>query len=291
MKDGSDSGSGPPPIKLKFAPKIPVRKSPKPAVVKTDLSARTDDIVDRELLAKLSGAKSQDNGRRFKSDKKAVQDEVTFGYGNSSTQASSFVTPTAGTQSEDDPGLVSQPREYVEPWDYARSHYPTTLPLRRPYSGDPEVLDRLEFGEGGSAHLPIDEDKINAAQKLGLMETSDEPKMIFLQLPFDLPSAKPPDEEKGPGNKAADESSTACKLKDPPGGFMGKLLVYRSGKVTMKMGEVLFDVSPGIDTTFVEELVAVNAKERHYCVLGELNKHAVVTPDIDALLDDSDSDA
>lgn len=29
-----------------------------------------------------------------------------------------------------------------------------------------------------------------------------------------------------------------------PGGYMGKMLVYKSGAVKLKLGETLFDVSP-----------------------------------------------
>lgn len=47
----------------------------------------------------------------------------------------------------------------------------------------------------------------------------------------------------------------------------------------------ILQVSPGTDHIFAEEIVAVNAKEKRYCVLGELRRHAVVTPDIDSLLD------
>lgn len=288
MKKGSNSGSGAPPTKLRFAPKIPARKLPQ-QVVKTELPTSEDDIVDKELLAKLNRLKPQDNfGRRFKAEKKVAADQVTFGYGSTSTQARSFGTPQARTQREDDSGIGCQSKEYVEPWDYIRSNYPVTLPLRRPYSGDPEVLNRLEFGEGSSSRMPLNENRINAAQKLGFMETDDEPMMIFLQFPGRLPFLKPPNEEKGSGNKAPapapDPSSKICKLKDLPAGFMGKLQVYKSGKIKMKLGAVLFDVSPGTDCVFAEEIVALNAKEKLYCVIGELSKHAVVTPDIYSLL-------
>lgn len=311
MNNGSASGSGAPPRKLKFAPKIPVRKQPKPAIVKKELQASEDDTVDKELLAKLNNAKYQDDfGRRFKTEKKGIPAQVTFGYGSTSTQARSFGTPKAEAKYEDDSNQP-QIKDYVEPFDYIRTYYPVTLPSRRPYSGNPEVLDRLEFGEGGSAHVPINENQVNAAHELGFMETCDEPKMIFLQFPTRLPialsSLKLPDEEKGrestTGNTPADNlkvregrggnaSKTAfCKLKDLPAGFMGKLLVYRSGKVKMKLGDVLFDINPGIDHQCAEEVVAVNAKEHLYCVLGEISKHAVVVPDVDSMLNDLDFNA
>ncbi|KAG0466346.1 hypothetical protein HPP92_017926 [Vanilla planifolia] len=283
MKNESGSGSGPPTRKWKFAPKVPTCRKGKPALVKKELSEIKDDIVDKELLAKLKSTESQDHcGRMFKAERKATPAEVTFGHGNLSTQLRSYGTPK--DCKFDDSGLP-QSKEYVEPWDYGHSHYPVMLPMRRPYSGDPEILDKMEFGEPGRENLSVNENLINAAQKLGLMETSDEPKMVFLQFPTRLPSVKPSDEEKVPGNKTTSVSRRGCKLKDFPAGSMGKLLVYKSGKVKMKLGDVLFDVSPGADHLFAEQIVAVNAEEKQFCVLGELNTHAVVTPDVDSMLE------
>ncbi|KAG0467487.1 hypothetical protein HPP92_019067 [Vanilla planifolia] len=295
MNDGSDRGSAPASRRFKFAPKVPVRKAARPASSKSESSAGKDDVIDRELLAKINSAKSQDSfARRFKGEKKTPPAQVTFGYDGTPREARSFGIPQGSIESsskEDEPSHESPSKPYIEPWDYARSNYPITLPLRRPYSGDPEVLDKFEFGEGGTQKLPINESQINAAEQLGLMEESDEPKMIFLQFPTRLPVVVPPPDEGRDHRRKATSSSPAGKLEDLPPGYMGKLLVYKSGKVKMKLGEILFDVSPGVGHIFSEEVVAINAKERQFCVLGELNKHAVVTPDVDSLLDSLDDSA
>ncbi|PKA64848.1 hypothetical protein AXF42_Ash011450 [Apostasia shenzhenica] len=288
-KSGTGTGSNPPPRKMRFVPKPPPQKQGKLAL-KEELSVINDDVIDKELIAKVKSLKSQDVfGKLFKTDKKASPAEVSFGYGSTSTSARSFGTPKEckSSKSDDITDPASRHKEYVEPWDY-NSYYPTTLPWRRPYSGDPEILDKLEFGEGGTGHIPIDESRINAAHYLGLTEASNEPKLMFLQFPMRLPPVKPTEEVTGPSCKTADASKMATKLKDLPAGFMGKLLVYKSGKVKMKLGDVLYDVTPGADHKFSEEVVAVNAKEKQFCVLGELSRHAVVTPDVDSLLDASD---
>ena len=44
-------------------------------------------------------------------------------------------------------------------------------------------------------------------------------------------------------------------------------------------------VSPGSDCMFVQEVAAINTREKHCCTLGEISKHAAVTPDVDYLLD------
>lgn len=44
-------------------------------------------------------------------------------------------------------------------------------------------------------------------------------------------------------NRKRGHSIHGCKLRELPGGLMGKMLVYKSGKVKMKLGDVHFDVS------------------------------------------------
>lgn len=44
-------------------------------------------------------------------------------------------------------------------------------------------------------------------------------------------------------------------------------------------------VSPGSDCIFTQDVAAINLAEKECCVLGELGKRAVVTADIDSLLD------
>ncbi|KAL3521406.1 hypothetical protein ACH5RR_019555 [Cinchona calisaya] len=215
-------------------------------------------------------------------------------------------------------------REYKEPWDYNHSYYPVTLPLRRPYSGDPEVLDQDEFGEARTAS-ENDESSINSASDLGLLEEGDGVKMLYLQLPANLPFGKRPagtdSKERAssstPGGTVASAmtkgkeipgsfsmvsgsakgkemvnnsmvtnfSKKVCSLEELPPGYMGKMLVYKSGAVKLKLGDVLYDVSPGSNCTFAQDIVAINTSDKDCCDLGELSKRAVVTPDIDSLLD------
>lgn len=44
-------------------------------------------------------------------------------------------------------------------------------------------------------------------------------------------------------------------------------------------------VSPGLDCAIAQDVVAINTEEKHCCILGELNKRAVVVPDVDSILD------
>ncbi|KAJ4706631.1 DNA-directed RNA polymerase III subunit RPC4 [Melia azedarach] len=179
--------------------------------------------------------------------------------------------------------------DYIEPWDYVNTCYPTTLPWRKPFSGDPEILDKAEFGEA-TTNLEYDEGTINSASELGLMEECEEKKTFFFQIPKKLPLDKRPASTKGKEKaESSKPSGRADALKDSnlsklPGGYMGKLLVYKSGAVKLKLGDTLFDVSPGLDVSCAENVAAINTKEKTCCDLGELDKRAVVTPDIDSML-------
>ncbi|KAG1328237.1 hypothetical protein COCNU_01G021710 [Cocos nucifera] len=76
----------------------------------------------------------------------------------------------------------------------------------------------------------------NSAEELGLLKESEKTRMLFFQLPQSLPFVKLPAvagrrKEKGSG------------LHELPAGYVGRMMVYKSGKVKMKLGETLFDVS------------------------------------------------
>lgn len=74
--------------------------------------------------------------------------------------------------------------------------------------------------------------------------------MFFLQLPPTIPSIKgsaiagskaATESSKPPGSENGKKKSQA--LGELPKGFMGKMLVYRSGVVKLKLGDTLYDVS------------------------------------------------
>uniref|UniRef100_A0A8R7Q1X2 DNA-directed RNA polymerase III subunit RPC4 n=1 Tax=Triticum urartu TaxID=4572 RepID=A0A8R7Q1X2_TRIUA len=195
------------------------------------------------------------------------------------------------------------PKQFTGPQDFTHHSYnypPITLPLRRPHSADPEDFDKDAFGEFSSSRTQDGE--LTAAKELGLMDTEDKmntPQLLFFQFPASLPlpqvvsvaggdmdtSDSEGVETEETNKKRRLESINGCKLKDLPGGLMGKLLVYKSGKVKMRLGDALFDVSAGLDCTFAQEAVAINTNKKHCCSLGEVNKRAILTPDIEYLVD------
>lgn len=74
--------------------------------------------------------------------------------------------------------------------------------------------------------------------------------MFFLQLPPTMPSTKrlatadsqeATESSKPPGS--VHNKQKPCALDDLPAGLMGKMLVYRSGAIKLKLGDTLYDVS------------------------------------------------
>ncbi|OEL38456.1 hypothetical protein BAE44_0000524 [Dichanthelium oligosanthes] len=197
--------------------------------------------------------------------------------------------PLRRVKAEEKHGDSKPPKEYAEPWDYSHTDYPVTLPLRRPYSGDPEILDEEEFGESSASRAQ--DAQLTAAEELGLMDWSHDSQLFFVQLPVSLPLPMQPQSVAEP-NKGSEErreglkpsSHRGSKVKELPEGYMGKILVYKSGKVKMKIGDTLFDVSSGSNCKFVQEVAAINTREKHCCTVGEISKRAVITPDIDYML-------
>ncbi|ESQ37028.1 hypothetical protein EUTSA_v10002636mg [Eutrema salsugineum] len=269
----------PPARKMKFAPKAPPKRVPKPEVKPEVVEDDNNSAQATELLRRVT----ERSLRKPKGEKKVPASQVAWMGGVvNSTRSDKYLNGSAGAFGSN----ATQEIEYKEPWDYY-SYYPITLPLRRPYAGDPELLDVEEFMQTVGNH----EDSLNTAANLGLMEDSGEQKMIFMRLPS-VPlvkqSATTENRETKPNSKGGVEKT--CDLKAIlPEGFMGKLLIYKSGAVKMKLGEVLYDVSPGLKSEFAQDVMVVNTDEKNCCLIGDVYKHAVLTPDIDSILKDIDN--
>lgn len=288
VKKEINGSLGPPPRKggLKFTPKAPPKKALK-AVPKKEPIESKDETIDKELLMKLKASQTKDPAaRRVKHEEKPKSfTQVAFGQGNSSYARSFGKSKKSSTD-----GTSELKEEYAEPWDYAHTDYPVSLPLRRPYSGNPEDLDKEEFGEYSASRAQGAE--LTAAEELGLMDRTNDSQLLFVQLPSSLPlPMQPQSVDKGSEERREGMMPTShrgSKLKELPGGYLGKILVYKSGKVKMKIGDALFDVSSGSNCMFAQEVAVINTREKHCCTVGEISKRAVITPDIDYLLGSGD---
>ncbi|TKY54428.1 DNA-directed RNA polymerase III subunit RPC4 [Spatholobus suberectus] len=276
--------------KVKFAPRAPPRRVPKLEVVKTEVVEDADADQAKDLLRRFNESAMK---AKHKVEKKVSASQIAFGYGGESTSIKSYGIPRGGSSaniSQNSAFSGVREKEYKEPWDYY-SNYPVTLPLRRPYSGNPELLDEEEFGEAAESRT-YDESASNPAMELGLLEENLEASMFLINLPPTLPMIKQLDtaggqdvnvKSKPPGGSKDVEKP--CKLNEIPSGFMGKMVVYRNGAIKLKLGNTLYDVSSGMNCVFAQDVVSINTAQKHCCTIGEISKHVTITPDVDAIVD------
>lgn len=118
--------------------------------------------------------------------------------------------------------------------------------------------------------------KTTAAQ----LFTPSEPekgKFLFFQLPDCLPVSTPQAEE-----QCQDVGSAA--LRTVPEGLVGRLVVHKSGRVRLILGDTALNVSMGTSCGFLQELVCVYPEERRLTILGQLSHRLVCAPDVDSAL-------
>ncbi|KVH94039.1 RNA polymerase III Rpc4, partial [Cynara cardunculus var. scolymus] len=236
MDKKNDNGDPKPQRKMKFMPKKPPRREQKLVLPKPEKveDAETEEVKAQELLKRFNEASKKP---KFKTETKPSKTRVSsFSFGS---------TPKSGGDAAATPGITM--KEYKEPWDYYKN-YPVTLPL----------LDEQEFKVDSETNA-YDESSVKAAEELGLMQAAKTEG-------GEAATSSKPSKPTGPGPKA-------CSLKELPSGFMGKMLVYKSGAVKLKLGDHLYN-----------DVVVINTDEKHCCNVGELNKRAIITPDIDSLL-------
>jgi len=172
------------------------------------------------------------------------------------------------------------------------------LPLQIPRSFPVPVNSGLVYEEESS-----DDDDDNDSDNVGLLETQPDSiesealtcpaeeldllqqegskeRMFFFQFPNSLPLPKR-------SSSAGKEVMEGSNLQQLPQGYLGKMLVYKSGKIKMKLGDIIFDVNPGVESRMLQRAVALNTRDKHCCLLGEIeNRHVIVTPNVDSLLND-----
>ncbi|XP_040010307.1 DNA-directed RNA polymerase III subunit RPC4 [Xiphias gladius] len=128
-------------------------------------------------------------------------------------------------------------------------------------------------------------------------------ELFFMQLPDSLPG-QPPTKEHRPvktevqsedgqsvllktESQEEETEDNSCNLKDLREGLVGKMLVRKSGRVQLILGQVTLDVSLGTSCSFLQELVSIGTEGRtgDLTVLGNVKHKMVCSPDFEALLE------
>eukprot|EP00768_Dysnectes_brevis_P001856 gnl/Dysnectes_brevis/1532_a1740_1472.p1 GENE.gnl/Dysnectes_brevis/1532_a1740_1472~~gnl/Dysnectes_brevis/1532_a1740_1472.p1 ORF type:complete len:351 (-),score=95.87 gnl/Dysnectes_brevis/1532_a1740_1472:56-1051(-) len=133
---------------------------------------------------------------------------------------------------------------------------------------------------------------------------SEEDRLLFVQMPATLPfiprrAPKPKPKPKAPvkqqktvaGKKAAGKKEETPPLPQQapnpnplskfPSGHLGKLRVHRSGRMTLVLNDsVQLEVFPGVQASFVQEVMSVDMEKGECHSLGQVVKKAVASVDI-----------
>ena len=87
---------------------------------------------------------------------------------------------------------------------------------------------------------------------------------------------------------ALEEAMQSLELSEMPEGQIGKLVVYKSGKMKLKVGDVLLEVQQGMRSSFLEDVMVLDTEsddKKKVIELGHIVQKFVCMPDMDALLE------
>lgn len=127
--------------------------------------------------------------------------------------------------------------------------------------------------------LPFLNPKANLDDKLSLKSG----ELFFVQLPSSLPIKLKKEEMEiieNPEEDKKDSKENGNLLSTFPSSKIGKLQIYKSGKMKLIIGDVSFHVATGMPCNFLQEVVAISEKSGKYYQIGEITKRMVCYPDI-----------
>jgi len=99
-------------------------------------------------------------------------------------------------------------------------------------------------------------------------------------------------EQKGKSSSVDDEENIWTipfdnTLTSIPNGYIGEMVVHKSGRTRLKLGTVWFDVVPGSDFSFMEHVAAVAPNKGATYILGDVAKRVMCIPDLERTLYDA----
>ncbi|CAL4953322.1 unnamed protein product [Urochloa decumbens] len=265
--------------KLKFKPKVPPQK---PKKLTPEKPQQEEPIpIDEHLMKILRTRQVPANSAPNTKDERSTQKPPS--------------TPPSADVVSMSPAQFGVHKQNQSPLQIPRS-FPVTVNSGKYDSeetddddDDDDDNDNVELHETRPSSIEC-EASTRPAEELHLLQQEQDSKerMFLFQLPKSLPLPRRSSnivERKG--KATGKEVKEGSNLQQLPQGYLGKMLVYKSGKIKMKLGDVMFGVNPGAESRMPQHVVALNTQEKHSCLLGEIeNRHVIVTPDVDSFLND-----
>ncbi|CAB3224808.1 unnamed protein product [Arctia plantaginis] len=163
---------------------------------------------------------------------------------------------------------------------------------------DPDCVTEVEM-----KHLPDVKEVFEHTDVVKLLK-SDQPTLILLQLPDSLPGRGGKMEDENPRRKTVEnEASTStgegkqekppetrCRLPDLEEGRIGKLRIHRSGRVSLVIGDTMFEVCTGTKSALHQEVISVATDEEsrsaNLIALGSIQQKLNIVPSWEAMFHD-----
>eukprot|EP00928_Gymnodinium_smaydae_P089562 TRINITY_DN7350_c0_g5_i1.p1 TRINITY_DN7350_c0_g5~~TRINITY_DN7350_c0_g5_i1.p1 ORF type:complete len:386 (-),score=84.93 TRINITY_DN7350_c0_g5_i1:163-1320(-) len=174
------------------------------------------------------------------------------------------------------------------------SYMPLSLPYYQIHDEEDETKQASADGDKQKkktrpSAVLIDEANANAAKQNFLNEHGDlnEQQLLLMQLPSVLPELLNPLEEVQRENEDAATAGAGAAITRYPDGRIGKLKIYKSGKVRMEIAGIDFCVDSGCETFFQQDLACVCPLAHEVIDLGPIRRRVVITPDVDSIIADT----
>ncbi|XP_077359171.1 DNA-directed RNA polymerase III subunit RPC4 [Festucalex cinctus] len=184
---------------------------------------------------------------------------------------------------------------------------PIQLPLCRTSATPSQEKPRLPGSPSRGPQVRADPSgrRPSLAEILQGLRLSGKEELVFMQLPDCMPVRAPKADshpeariekvakgKKPPLGKSQESPSVKCSpvLSEFSEGFLGKLQIRKSGKVEMKLADIVMDVTNGAALSFLQQLVSVNlsdGKTGDMMVLGNIQHKLVLSPNFQTLLEQS----
>lgn len=87
-------------------------------------------------------------------------------------------------------------------------------------------------------------------------------------------------------DSADEDKKTKLNTANQHEGLVGKLDVYRDGRVFLRFGDLVMEVTGGSQSTFLQQVMLLDPSNRTATSLGELHRKFIVSPELDCMLND-----
>eukprot|EP01083_Nonionella_stella_P023480 64978_1 len=183
--------------------------------------------------------------------------------------------------------------ELVYDDNFEPTYPPVTLPFAKPTaslpssgstspemsdSSDIKVRDGVDAAGDSLGNLFLTD--IHQAEQSTSFSSTGSQDLVFVQLPSHLPLVSEAEPESG---------RPASDIGNMHDGEFGELVILRSGKVKMIVGDVVMDVTEGVRPSCFQELMSVHPENKKIFELGSVTRKLVCSYDIEHITRDMHS--